>query len=506
MERRDFAKKIALIVSAGAAGAISTSSLADEKNNISELYTQETMHETVNVLKFGVQENASDAFYNAILYLNKRGGGNLLVPNGNYIFNKSIKTRIGCKISIYTSSNSIMTMKTDDDMFNIIGSENAALRFFGNGEFIYDGPETNSASCIKFVSLIKGKKFASSSFECNGRIRIRKGRNEWAYGIHLTDVRDGILSGIQIDGLNRENAPSRQVGVLINSQHSPSVSWVINNMQVNDVDTAYEIISESVPGVEGLKFFNCDMGGVRSGIYYKNTSTYMPPQIEVVGCHINGRESLISVNRAVSVHIVGGLLYKKGIKGGFIEFNNVSDASIVGITLAVIGEDSPGILINGSQEEPSGLIRISDCNYWAHGKKSPFIILAGTIYKVGVSNSMKDSDGKFFDISGVRVGKSTIAIDRDTVMLTPIEKGESWGGVIENNDGIVDLNNAVPGVVYLKSNKISSIHGALLNIEYTLVCTTGPIEISKKDNFINSSKTVTMTTKFFFDGEYYIFI
>lgn len=139
-------------------------------------------------------------------------------------------------------------------------------------------------------------------------------------------------------------------------------------------------------------------------------------------------------------------------------------------------------------------------------KKSPFIILAGTIYKVGVSNSMKDSDGKFFDISGVRVGKSTIAIDRDTVMLTPIEKGESWGGVIENNDGIVDLNNAVPGVVYLKSNKISSIHGALLNTEYTLVCTTGPIEISKKDNFINSSKTVTMTTKFFFDGEYYIFI
>ncbi|WP_193133731.1 hypothetical protein [Klebsiella grimontii] len=175
MERRDFAKKLAVIVSAGATGVVSAGVSAEEKNHINKLYTQEQLHDTVNVLKFGTQDHASDAFYNAFMYLNKRGGGNLLVPNGNYFFDKPVKTRIGCKISVYTSSNSIMTMKSDGDMFDITGSENAALRFFGNGEFIYNGPVTNSAACIRFISLINGKKYATSSFECNGRIRIRKG-------------------------------------------------------------------------------------------------------------------------------------------------------------------------------------------------------------------------------------------------------------------------------------------------------------------------------------------
>ncbi|MBL4373337.1 hypothetical protein [Klebsiella pneumoniae] len=509
MERRDFAKRLALMVGAGAAGAVSSRvSAAEERSQVQQLYSPQQLHDTVNVLKFGTQENASDAFYKAFIYLNKRGGGNLLVPNGNYIFDKPVKTRIGCKISVYTSSNSIMTMKSDGDMFDITGSENAAIRFFGNGEFIYDGPATSNAACIRFVSLTNGKKYATSSFECNGRIRIRKGGNEWAYGIHLTDVRDGILVGLQIDGLNRREAPSRQIGISINSHNSPSVSWVINNMQINDVDTAYDIKSDSTPGVEGLKFFNCDMGGVRRGIFYNNTTEYMPPQIEIVGCHINGRESLISINRAVSVHILGGLLYKNGINGNFIDFNGVSDVSIVGITLTVIGEksDSPGIYIKGSATEPSGLIRVSDCNYWAHGKKSPFIVLSGTIFKFGISNTMKDSIGKMLDLSELHAEKSTITIDRDTVKLTALEKGESWGVAIDNHSGVVDLTNTIPGVVYLKSNKISSIKGALLNVEYTLVSTSGILEISKNDDLIESGRIMGVAVKFFFDGDKYIFV
>lgn len=509
MERRDFAKRLALIVGAGAAGAVSTRVSADEeRSKIQELYTPQQIHDTVNVLKFGTPENASDAFYRAFIYLNKRGGGNLLVPNGNYIFDRSVKTRIGCKISVYTSSNSIMTMKSDEDMFNITGSENAALRFFGNGEFIYDGPETKNATCIRFVSLVNGKKFASSSFECNGRIRIRKGNYEWRYGVHLTDVRDGILSGLQIDGLNRSGSPSNQIGVSINSQHSPSVSWVISNMQINDVNTAYEINSESVPGVEGLKFFNCDMGGVRSGIYFNNSSGYMPPQMEVIGCHINGVGTLISINRAVSIHIIGGLFYKKGVDGEFFHFNSVSDISIVGSTLAVIGSgsDSPGIYIEGSKASPSGLIRISDCNYWAHGKKSPFIILSGYVFKFSISNTMKDSSGKMLELSNLSSGKSTITVDRDTVKLTDMEKGESWGVNVENHDGVVDLTNVSPGIVYLNNGAISSIKGASLNAEYTLVSTGSVISISKNPEFINSENNNRKVVKLLFDGERYIFI
>ncbi|HBQ2695770.1 hypothetical protein [Klebsiella pneumoniae] len=487
MERRDFAKKIALIVSAGAAGAISTSSLADEKNNISELYTQETMHDTVNVLKFGTQENASDAFYNAILYLNKRGGGNLLVPNGNYIFNKSIKTRIGCKISIYTSSNSIMTMKTDDDMFNIIGSENAALRFFGNGEFVYDGPETSDASCIRFISLVSGKKFASSSFECNGRIRIRKGINEWAYGIHLTDVRDAILINLQFDGLNTPNRASSQIGVFAQAKKTPSVSWVISDLQFNDLKTGFHVESDATPGVEGLKFFNCDMAGVRYGIVFNNNSSYYPPQIELIGCHINGYDTLISIRKVISIHVVGGLYYRKGNEGEFFKFENSQDISIVGSSFAITNHetDVPGIVID-SGDGVSAYYRISDCHYWAHGRKSPFIEIKGKASNITLSNSTKDSLGKWIETGNMVSPKSSISVCKDTIKLSLIDKGDTWGVKQDNHNGTMDLSLSLPGVIFIENGNINKIIGGVIGAEYILIADSG-ISINPSANVKNYS-------------------
>lgn len=54
---------------------------------------------------------------------------------------------------------------------------------------------------------------------------------------------------------------------------------------------------------------------------------------------------------------------------------------------------------------------------------------------------MKDSSGKMLELSNLSSGKSTITVDRDTVKLTDMEKGESWGVNVENHDGVVDLTN-----------------------------------------------------------------
>lgn len=471
MERRDFAKRLALMVGAGAAGAVSSRvSAAEERSQVQQLYSPQQLHDTVNVLKFGTQENASDAFYKAFIYLNKRGGGNLLVPNGNYVFDKPVKTRIGCKISVYTSSNSIMTMKSDGDMFDITGSENAAIRFFGNGEFIYDGPATSNAACIRFVSLTNGKKYATSSFECNGRIRIRKGGNEWAYGIHLTDVRDAVLVNIQFDGLNQKGKPSSQVGVFAQAKSAASVSWVISDLQFNDLKTGFHIESDSVPGVEGLKFFNCDMAGVGNGIVFNNNSGYHPPQIELIGCHINGHNTLVSIKKAISIHIVGGLYYRNGTGGSFFNFDGVQDVSIVGPSFSVTGKqtDIPGIVIDGSNEE-SGLFRISDCHFWSHGRKSPFIELKGKVSGITLSNSTKDSSGKWIETGGMKTPKSSITVCSDTIKLTQADKGDTWGVSIKNNNGVIDLSPVPPGVVFVDNGEIKKITGGRIGSEYTLV-------------------------------------
>lgn len=472
MERRDFAKRLALIIGAGAAGAASArASATEERSQLQQLYTPQQLHDTVNILKFGTQENASEAFYNAFLYLNKRGGGNLLVPNGNYSFDKPVKTRIGCKISVYTSSNSIMTMKADGDMFNITGSENAALRFFGNGEFIYDGPETNSAACIRFVSLTNGKKYATSSFECNGRIRIRKSSNEWAYGIHLTDVRDAVLVNIQFDGLNQKGRPSSQIGVFAQAKSAASVSWVISDLQFNDLKTGFHVESDSVPGVEGLKFFNCDMAGVGNGIVYNNNSSYHPPQIELIGCHINGHDTLVSIKKAISIHIIGGLYYRNGVEGAFFNFDGVQDVSIVGPSFSVTGKqtDIPAIIIDGRDEE-SGLFRISDCHFWAHGRNSPFIELKGMVSSITLSNSTKDSSGKWIETREMKTPKSSITVCSNTIKLSQPDKGDTWGIDLKNNKGVIDLSPVPPGIVFIDDGEIKKVTGGRVGCEYIIVC------------------------------------
>ncbi|HHT0496710.1 TPA: hypothetical protein ACTXFX_002727 [Raoultella planticola] len=487
MKRRDFTRNLALLVGAGTAGALSHTVKAAELGDIRELYSKEQLHDTVSVLKFGTQENASEAFYLALIYLNKRGGGNLLVPNGNYLFDNAVKTRIGCKISIYTSSNAIMTMKSDCDMFDITGSENAALRFFGNGEFIYDGPETKNAACIRFVSLTNGNKYASSSFECNGRIRIRKGSNEWAYGIHLTDVRDAVLVNIQFDGLNRKDNPSSQIGIFAQSKNAASVSWVISDLQFNDLYTGFHIESSSAPGVEGLKFFNCDMAGVKNGIIFNNSSNYYPPQIELIGCHINGHGTLFSVKKAISIHIVGGLYYRNGTGGAFFIFENVQDVSIVGPSFSTTGKntDIPCIVISGDTQE-SSLFRISDVHFWSHGKKSPFLDLKGTVSNVSLSNSTKDSNGKWIDTTELKTKKSTITVCKNTIKLSDIDMGDSWGVKIDNQNGIIDLSSAIPGVVFIDNGEIKKIIGGRSNVEYTLI-SESPIKFISGVNVKNGS-------------------
>ncbi|MCG8158733.1 hypothetical protein JMY81_20900 [Brenneria goodwinii] len=507
MDRRNLAKKIVLALGGAMAGAYVLPARSEvNQPDIKSLYSsREDLHDTISVLKFGSGEDASTAFYQAFIYLNKRGGGNLLVPNGNYKFNKSVKARIGCKISIYTSSNAIMKMTTDDDMFNITGSENAALRFFGNGEFIYDGPESNDAACVRFSSLVRNGRYASSSFEFNGRIRIRKGSNEWRYGLHLTDVRDAVLVGTQFDGMNKKNRPSRQIAVSINSKNSASVSWVISEIQINDVDTAFDINSNSTPGIEGLKFFNCDMGGVKNGIVFNNSEKYIPPQIEIFGCHINGTGKLIAISKAISIHIVGGLFYKKGTEGSFIELSSASDVSIIGVSLTLIGKesDAPGIVIYGNAQYTSGLIRISDCNLWGNGKKSPFIKVHGSIYNLSLSNSTKDTNGKWIDTSDLKLGKGTISIDTNTVRLSKDDVADLYGDYISNENGIVDLRNSIPGIVYLKNSKINGFVGGRINTEYTII-SRNEIKITSAKNIIapdnlSGAKVINML----YDGENY---
>ncbi len=527
MERRAAAKKIALAIGGVMAGAsipISKSAqqatyqlpnLAKAQNTFMRRSIVEKLRDTVSVLDFGTTDDASNAFYLALLHLNKQGGGNLLVPSGNYQFNKSVKARIGCKISIYTSSNTYFTMTEDAHMFDIIGSSNAALRFFGNGEFIYGAnTKTKTAICIRFASMSTEKKYASSSFECSGRMRFRKGKYEWKHSIYLIDPRDVILASPQFDGLNDSNGLSQQTAVVVEANNSAAVSWTLTDLQFNDLYDCISVVSNAVPGAEGFKLVNCDMAGVCHGFSFINKSGYYPPQIELVGCHINGYGTLFEVEKVISIHITGGLYYRRGHglaeseasadsynDGSFFKFTDVQEVSIVGAGLSITDKKLavPGIEINGINNE-SSFIRISDCHFWAHGRDVPFIKLNGKVSNLTLSNSTKDSIGKWIDTTKLSGFKNSIGIDTHTIRLTDADKGDLWGGELQIKNGVLDIRNTLPGIAYLKNDtetQLKKIVGGKINSLYTIIISKeieliSGLNISNGGSFSKGSKVLNV--------------
>ncbi|HGS6877654.1 TPA: hypothetical protein ACMEVV_004808 [Klebsiella quasipneumoniae subsp. quasipneumoniae] len=424
-----------------------------------------------NVLFFGSSHNASEMFLRAIRYLNTHGGGDLYVPSGEYSFDDTVYITINTRITIITASNSLFIKKTDSDLFSIEATITGSMRILGHGEFIYNGPKTNKAACVRFKNQTKGRGIASSSFEINGRMRIRKGRYEWKYGLYLENTRDTIIQGIQIDGLSSELHRSKQIGIYSVSNDSPSVSWTICNVQLNDLYIGFYFECNHIPGIEGLKIINCDIVGVATGISYVNNTKYFPPQIEIIGCHINGYDDLISINKSLSIHIVSCLLYRSGSKGGFIRFTGVQDVTINSVSFAIIDvkTDVPGIVLDG-RLSTSAFVRVDNCHYWAYHKKSPFISLLGDIKTISLGLSTKDSYGKWIDTVNLSSPKSNVSIDTETIALTKHDYGDLIGCDLECKEGVLNLSDVVIGPTFISSDvPIKKLVSGKINKRYILI-------------------------------------
>ncbi|WP_144240292.1 hypothetical protein [Raoultella planticola] len=64
--------------------------------------------------------------------------------------------------------------------------------------------------------------------------------------------------------------------------------------------------------------------------------------------------------------------------------------------------------------------------------------------------------------------------------------GDSWGVKIDNQNGIIDLSSAIPGVVFIDNGEIKKIIGGRSNVEYTLI-SESPIKFISGVNVKNGS-------------------
>ena len=253
------------------------------------------LDDTASVLDYGLATEASDATSAAIDYLLSVGGGTLFFPRGKYTFSYTIVRTLTASIKIVLDANAELVMSQDADLFYFKTTTGGRLLLCGEGIIRagFAGAQAAGVSSSAAVVRFEGTSNVRA-FGVEGSLRISKGvSGAFKYGLHLTDVQDPKIIGLHMDGYQKKG---EQIGIYITNKNNPSVSWSISNLDFYDLTVGVEIVTVNAPGVEGLKFVDCDFVGVKHGVTYDNNSSYYPPQFEMMGCHVNSYDTCVKLN------------------------------------------------------------------------------------------------------------------------------------------------------------------------------------------------------------------
>ncbi|HHP5629901.1 TPA: hypothetical protein ACSC6L_003939 [Klebsiella pneumoniae] len=448
------------------------------------------LDDTASVLDYGPATAASDATSDAIDYLLSIGGGTLFFPRGKYTFTHTIVKTLTASIKIVLDANAELVMSKDADLFYFKTTTSGRLLLCGEGIIRagFVGAEASGVSSIAAVVRFEGTANVRS-FGAEGSLRISKGSmGAFKYGFHLTDVQDPKIYGVHMDGYQQKG---EQIGIYITNKNNPSVSWSIANLDFYDVTIGVQIVTATAPGVEGLKFVDCDFVGVKHGVTYVNNSLYYPPQFEMMGCHVNSYDTCVKLDRLLDIKIIGGLYYRRGVSvdgviqsnGSFFEISNCQDIEINGVTGSITNSnvDVPFIVLAGPAISLA-FARIDNNFFWANSRVSAFLTLSGSIRKVAISASnIKDSNGKWLVEDGVTNPSEADILVQDGLSLSPALDGSLIITTVPYSDGVVNLGAARAPMVSVTNavanQSITAFSGGRSGRTYTVLCNIAGVKL-----------------------------
>ncbi|WP_225378335.1 hypothetical protein [Klebsiella pneumoniae] len=448
------------------------------------------LDDTASVLDYGSATEASDATSDAIDYLLSVGGGTLFFPRGKYTFTYTIVKTLSASIKIVLDANAELVMSRDVDLFYFKTTTSGRLLLCGEGIIRagFVGSEASGVSSSAAVVRFEGTSNVRS-FGVEGSLRISKGTmGAFKYGFHLTDVQDPKIIGLHMDGYQQKG---EQVGIYITNKNNPSVSWSFANLDFYDVTIGVQIVTAVAPGVEGLKFVDCDFVGVKHGVTYVNTSSYIPPQYEMMGCHVNSYDSCVKLDRLLDVKIIGGLYYRKGItvggvlqsNGSFFEISNCQDIEINGVSGSITNSnvDVPFIVLDGSAISLA-FARIDNNLFWANARKSAFLTLSGNIQKIHFSSgNIKDSEGKWLVEDGVTNPSGAGIVIQEGLQLNPAYDGNLIISYVPYSGGVVSLGASRAPMVSVtgatSGQSITAFSGGRPGKTYNVLCNTAGVKL-----------------------------
>lgn len=449
------------------------------------------LRDTMSILDFRGSGTEESRWIEAITYMNSNKGGTLIVPAGDYNFTGTVSATLSKRVRLMFQPGANLNQTVDADLFSITSTSNGVLDLDGPGIITAKfGVASANSAAFRFKGSSRVRSFVST-----GSLQIfadQDAGGAFKYGFHLTDVQDGVIRDTLFSALQ---GTYHGTAIYITAVDNPSVSWTIDGIDSYNHEIDIDIVGTRAPGVEGVKLVNCDLVSSKHGLRWVNTSGYVPPQLEMVGCHVNTKSAGVILNNVMQAHFSGGLYYRSytGVLGaediarGFFEFTNVQDWSIMGPSMSVVHSsiNVPAILVSGSS---SAFGRIDGTHFWMNGRNSGFVKVVGSMTRLQLgAGCTKDTSGRWIDLDEFTGNHGQIQIS-DDIRLTDLD-WELIGNVFcDASSGTVDLRPVKRGNLSLSNVSSSSVITAFQSPEvgrmYTITCSVAGVTIQRNSNIL----------------------
>lgn len=451
---------------------------------------------TVYLSDFEFTTDVSVGIQSALDYLESVGGGRLICQSGTFDAVTTVSKTITTRIIIELNGTWIRKTQEGHTLYVVLANDTAGLEITGTG--IFFGSFSANSTYASALCVLGGNGIRALS------ISSSVGFVGWATGsfnafITLNGVSEVYMNGVYIRGGSVTNRTP--YGILILSAHAPSLSHSYHGLDIARCGECIYAYSTTSPGIEGLKFIDCDFSSARHAINYVHTlgTGYYPPQIEIINCHSNTHSYCYKIEKALNVKIVGGLQYRGGyaqpdfptqLTDGWVYLKNTQD-NVINTSLVMAGGP---IDANAITMENCALTRIHGSLFQNTSNKEA-VKITGTCSSFFLAqDNIKTTTGGWFDETGMTSLPLAIRIEKGIELTSTISADRALvNREISPVGGILDVGTARLGGVTItgvsSGDVITSIANVRNGYEYYLLCQTPGVVIQHNAKIILSGDT-----------------
>lgn len=312
-----------------------------------ETTVQNKLRQYVSVLDFGaVGDGVADdtAAIQAAINSCTIGNGFVYIPDGIYKITSTINIPNECT-AIFSDNSTCKLLFTlaSGDGFSALNR----TRLISIHDLTFVTTTDTASAAIKVTTTgAYGKGLEIYNVE----MRRTDVGCSWKYGIYIDGINDPWISNVFMEGKLAGEAnisTNNLTGIyIISTKNAVTVSYSVSDVRVYGCDYGVRAVNTQTQGIEGLKFERCDFVHTRVcgfSCINNQSPTYVPPQVYLIGCHINtDAGQAVKIAQYSDIKLTDCTIYGNSSVNTvyLVEFEYCTNVQVIGNTIIAITDQT----------------------------------------------------------------------------------------------------------------------------------------------------------------------